>query len=108
MAHNSWHFNLDGRHITITSDVAVYMDNASKAVTEFAHCYGFSVLEVTMGADRLQLRFEWQTQRFLLCFEALCDAMWIDCFYAENINQLADLYSYLLKRKDNNLRKSVP
>jgi hypothetical protein len=97
-----WHFSFNGSHIILDGADIWHMDNGVETLTEFASRYALRVEELVVGADRWQLSFQWQAHKFLLCFEALCEAMWIECFYADNINQLADLYSYLLNMQDNN------
>lgn len=64
-------------------------------------CKGFCIqfnlrlLEMNQGADRCQMRFNFQHQDFLLCYEALCDSLWIENYTHENPETIKQLCYYL-------------
>jgi len=70
-----------------------------EAFTELAErfCLQFKLqkLSVCLGADRAQLRFNTGSGEFLLYYESLCDALWIEAFIGQNKKQLTDLYDLI-------------
>jgi hypothetical protein len=40
----------------------------------------FSLISLEHGADRQQMHFRFAEYDYLLCYEALCEALWIEAF----------------------------
>ena len=55
--------------------------------------HGLTLLETSQGADRLQSRFSWQQAEFLLLFEGLCAAVWIESVNNDS-RQIQELYRH--------------
>lgn len=95
-----WSFSLEKSYISVHSDASIYMDNIEMWITDLIAVYELDPVELNVGADRVQQSFNWQNFRFLLCFEANCEATWIEVFCATKPDKLTNLYHYLSQKVD--------
>ena len=94
----SWLFTLDE---TITVDCRPEPDWESFPQFAITFCEQTKVqkIEVNIGADRAQLHFRCEFGDFLLLYEELCEALWIEPFHSRpsQQKQLENLYKLVLK-----------
>jgi hypothetical protein len=98
----SWKFTLD-TIITVKCHPAPDWGEFEILALNFCEQVKVQKIDIHIGADRAQLHFRCEFGDFLLYYEDLCDALWIEPFQSQPSQQirLENLYKLVLK----NLRK---
>ena len=86
---NKW--ILEENKIILHSPVPTDIDSFASWSEQFSSSTLWQTLSVETGADRAQLHFRFQQCDFLLHYEALCDALWIEPMNNHSIDKIRNL-----------------
>ena len=86
---NQW--AIEGGKITLTSPVPDDVEAFESFAAQFSSSDLWQTLSLETGADRAQLHFRFQHYDFLMHYEALCDALWIEPMNNQGTDKIRNL-----------------
>ena len=86
---NQWVVRED--KIILTPPIPADIDSFEAWTAQFSSSTLWQILSVEKGADRAQLHFRFEQCEFLLHYEALCEALWIEPMNNRSADKIRNL-----------------
>ena len=80
-----------GDSLHLTSQLPTEIDNFEHWAYALASTYQWQIVSVEQGADRGQLHFQVGQFDYLLHFESLCEAIWIEPMNSQSAGKIGNL-----------------